>query len=262
MIARLALAGIVATPALTLSAAPDLDSILAKPILEPNLPMVEVQVFTATRVPPVAMPATAAQWTQEADRLRLKVIDEIILTGEAKKWQNAKTRVEWLDTIETSEGYRIRKLRFEALPNLWIPALLYEPTKLIGKVPVVLNVNGHEKTGKFTPYIQERCINLAKRGILALNPEWLGRGQLTTAGFVHYRMNQLDLCGTSGLSVFYLSLKRSLDLALSLEHADAERVAVTGLSGGGWQTIVISSLDPRVTLANPVAGYSSYRTRA
>jgi hypothetical protein len=38
-------------------------------------------------------------------------------------------------------------------------------------------------------------------------------------------------------------------------------VAVTGLSGGGWQTITISSLDTRVKLTNPVAGYSSFRTR-
>ncbi len=258
---RITLAGILLATAPVLPAAPDLDALLAKPILEPNLPMVDVQVFTATRVPPVTMPATAAQWTQEADRLRRKVLDEIIMTGEARRWQNAKTRVEWLDTIETSQGYRIRKLRFEALPDLWIPALLYEPAKLNGKVPVVLNVNGHEKTGKSTPYIQERCINLAKRGVLALNPEWLGRGQLNTPGFDHTRMNQLDLCGTSGLSIFYLSLTRSLDLALSLEHADAERVAVTGLSGGGWQTILLSALDPRVRLANPVAGYSSYVTR-
>jgi hypothetical protein len=39
-------------------------------------------------------------------------------------------------------------------------------------------------------------------------------------------------------------------------------VGVTGLSGGGWQTIFISPLDPRVTLTNPVAGYSSFLTRA
>ena len=26
---------------------------------------------------------------------------------------------------------------------MWIPALLYEPEKLDGKVPVVMNVNGH-----------------------------------------------------------------------------------------------------------------------
>ena len=49
---------------------------------------------------------------------------------------------------------------------------------------------------------------------------------------------------------------------MSLENTDPERVAVTGLSGGGWQTIVISSLDTRVKLSSPVAGYSSFRTRA
>src|SRR5258708_11258230 len=87
------------------------------------------------------------------------------------------------------------------------------------------------------------CINLAKRGMIALNPEWFGRGQLNTNGFAHGRLNQLDLLGTSGVSVFYLSLKRSLDLLLSHEHADTQRVAVTGLSGGGWQTIFLSSLD-------------------
>jgi dienelactone hydrolase len=259
---RLIVAVFLLAPAFRLGAEPDLNALLAKPILEPNLPMAEVQVFTATRVPPLPVVATAGQWAQEAERLRRQVIDEVILRGEARNWHDAKTRVEWLDTIQTGHGYRIRKLRFEAIPGLWIPALLYEPTKLTGKVPVVLNVNGHEKTGKFTPYIQERCINLAKRGILALNPEWLGRGQLTTSGQVHYRLNQLDLCGTSGVSIFYLSLKRSLDLALSLEHADAGRVAVTGLSGGGWQTIFLSALDTRVRLANPVAGYSSFVTRA
>jgi hypothetical protein len=57
-------------------------------------------------------------------------------------------------------------------------------------------------------------------------------------------------------------MKRGLDLLLALEHADPQRVAVTGLSGGGWQTIFISALDTRVKLTDPVAGYSSFRTRA
>ncbi|MFM9080831.1 MAG: dienelactone hydrolase family protein, partial [Opitutaceae bacterium] len=156
----------------------------------------------------------------------------------------------------------MRKLRYEVVPGLWLPALIYPPDRLQGRVPVVLNVNGHEKTGMATPYIQERCINLAKRGILALNPEWLGRGQLLEEkGLDHYRMNQLDLCGTSGLAVFHLAAQRALDVALALPNADPARVAVTGLSGGGWQTIFLSALDERVRLANPVAGYSSYVTR-
>jgi hypothetical protein len=89
----------------------------------------------------------------------------------------------------------------------------------------------------------------------------LGMGQLRHKDFSHTRMNQLDLCGTSGLAPFYLAMKRGLDVLLAHPHADPQRVAVSGLSGGGWQTIFISSLDTRVTLANPVAGYSSFLTR-
>ncbi len=96
--------------------------------------------------------------------------------------------------------------------------------------------------------------------MLALNVEWFGMGQLRTAGFAHGRMNQLDLCGASGLAPFYLAMSRALDAGVSHEHADPKRVAVAGLSGGGWQTILISSLDERVTLANPVAGYGSFHT--
>ena len=127
--------------------------------------------------------------------------------------------------------------RFEAVPGLWIPACSTSRSKLDGKVPVVLNVNGHDRKGKAVAYKQIRCINQAKRGMLALNVEWLRMGQLHGEGFDHYRMNQLDLCGTSGLAPFYLSMKRGLDVLLEHAHADPERVAVAGLSGGGWQTI-------------------------
>src|SRR5262249_27641961 len=184
-----------------------------------------------------------------------------IFRGRAAEWRDAKTKIEWLDTIPGGPGYRIRKVRYEALPGMWIPALLYEPEKLSGKVPAHLAVNGHDGKGKAAPYKQIRCINLAKRGMPVLNLEWLGMGQLRTDGFSHGRMNQLDLCGTSGVAPFYLCIKRGLDILLSPEHVDPERVSVSGLSGGGWQTIFISALDTRVKLCNPVAGYSGFRTR-
>ena len=40
-------------------------------------------------------------------------------------------------------------------------------------------------------------------------------------------MNQLDLCGTSGLAPFYLAMKRGLDVLLAHENADPTRVGVT-----------------------------------
>jgi len=240
---------------------PSFEAALAKPLLAANQPLVEVQVYTASRVKSLPLVSSAQQWTQVKEQLRRRVLNDVILRGEGRKWAEAKTRVEWLDVLP-GNGYRIKRLRYELIPGMWIPALLYEPEKLAGKVPVILNTNGHEGAGVANDYIQIRCINQAKKGALALNFEWLGMGQLKKDGFSHTRSNQLDLVGTNGVALHYLSQKRGLDILLAHPNADPARVAVTGLSGGGWQTIIISSLDPRVTIANPVAGYSSFVTRA
>jgi hypothetical protein len=239
----------------------ELSAVLGKAILSPKQTLAEVETFCEARVPHMPAVRSVADWEREANRMRAAVLERVVYRGEAARWRDTPLKVEWLDTIPGGPGYHIKKLRYEAVPGLWIPALLYEPDKLSGKVPAVMNVNGHDRKGKAADYKQIRCINQAKRGMLALNVEWLGMGQLATPGFAHGRMNQIDLCGTSGLAPFYLSMKRGLDVLLSLEHTDPERVAVTGLSGGGWQTIFISSLDTRVKLTDPVAGYSSFRTR-
>ncbi len=255
-----------APPALATPTADEIAEILARPILDAGTPQREVEAFCESRV--LRLPAADAAerrspeaWQKYIDSIRQNVLERVVFRGEAAAWRDFQGKVEWLGTIDGGEGYSIKKLRYEAVPGLWIPGLLYEPAKLDGKAPVFLNVNGHDGAGKAAKYKQIRCINLAERGIIALNLEWLGMGQLRGPGFAHYKLNQLDLCGTSGVAPFYLSMKRGLDILLAHEHADPARVGVAGLSGGGWQTIFISSLDPRVTLANPVAGYSSYLTR-
>lgn len=245
-----------------LSADAPVAEILKRPLLDSSLPWREVQEFCKTRVVPVPEARSVEEWEKFADQARRDALDQVVFRGAAAEWRKLPTNVEWLDTIDGEPEYVIKKLRYEAVPGMWIPALLYEPKQLGGKVPVVLNVNGHDGAGKVAEYKQVRCINQAKRGMLALNVEWINMGQLRGADFSHYRMNQLDLCGTSGLAPFYLSMSRGLDILLEHEHADPERVAVAGLSGGGWQTIVISALDTRVTLCDPVAGYSSFITRS
>ncbi|MEE3372745.1 MAG: acetylxylan esterase [Planctomycetota bacterium] len=217
--------------------------------------------FVLTRIKKLTLAPDATTWQREADVIRRRVLDEVVFRGVSVDWRHGSPTPQWSEVIETDHDYRIRKLRFQAVPGMWIPALLYEPKELVGKVPVVLNVNGHESTGKATDYKQLRCINLAKRGMLALNLEWVGMGQLKGPGYAHNHLAKLDLCGVSGLSVFYLAMARGLDVLLDHAHADAERVAVTGLSGGGWQTIVLSALDQRVRLAVPVAGHSALAQR-
>ncbi|HSH93427.1 MAG TPA: acetylxylan esterase [Roseimicrobium sp.] len=253
---------IAATLSFTASLHADLATLLRRPVIDTNTPLAEVQAFAEAHVPSMPKVRDAADWERQAGKLRERAFDEVIFRGEARDWRTAKTRVEWLDTIPGGEGYRIRKLLYEAIPGLWIPALLYVPDNVSDKVPVNLAVNGHDRNGKAADYKQIRCINMAKRGMYALNVEWVGMGQLATPGFMHYRMNQIDLCGTSGIAVHYLAMSRAIDILLALPNTDASRLSASGLSGGGWQTIFISGLDTRVTLSNPVAGYSSYKTRA
>jgi len=64
--------------------------------------------------------------------------------------------------------------------------------------------------------------------------------------------------GANGVGLFYLAMRKGLDYLYQHANVDRARLGVTGLSGGGWQTIVLSSLDPRVTVAVPVAGYSAF----
>lgn len=239
------------------SADENLKTVLQQPILKPGQAKQQHVAYVRARIPALRLPGTAEQWQQQQQRLRERVLQKVIFRGVPNSWRKEKPRVIWSETIKTDDGYSLRKLRVEVLPGLWIPAVLYQPDRLVDRVPVVLNVNGHDRKGKVTPYKQLRCINLAKRGMLALNLEWLGMGQLNTRGFSHNDLAKLDLCGTSGVSVFFLAMSRGLDVLLDHEHADPQRVAVTGLSGGGWQTIILSSLDNRVTLTVPVAGYSA-----
>ena len=236
-------------------------SALARSIITPRTSLLELQDHLGARLPKLPTFKTSAQWEKYATKLRGAILDRVVLRGEAKKWAVARCKAELLGVVAGGEGYQARKLRYEALPGMWIPAILYVPEPLSGKVPVMLAVNGHDRNGKAAKYKQVRCINLAKRGLLVLNVEWFGMGQLRRPGYQHGCANQLDLCGTSGLAPFYLALSRGLDVLLAQAHADPARVAVSGLSGGGWQTIVLSSLDTRVTLANPVAGYSSFKVR-
>ena len=160
----------------------DVGPLLQRAVIDDGLPMTEVQRYCDERIPRLAEPTSDEAWQTEADYLRRAVLERIVFRGQAANWRDATTQVQWLETIAGGPGYHIRKLRYEALPGLWIPALLYQPDKLSGRVPAILNVNGHTPLGKQYPPKQIRCINQAKRGMLALNIEWLGMGQLSGGG--------------------------------------------------------------------------------
>jgi hypothetical protein len=218
----------------------------------------EMLRFLKRRLPRLRAPDTPARWKKRSDETRERLL-RLLFRGHPEGLLQSGYPVEWLEVLEPGPEYRIRKLRYEGYPGLWVPALLYEPRDLEGdsrKVPAVLNPDGHHAGGKAMEYKQARCINLAKRGMLALNYEFLGMGELS-ASRRHDRIAHLDLVGIQGAGIFYLIMKRALDILLSRPNADADRVAMTGFSGGGWQTVVLSALDERITAPVPVAGHTA-----
>lgn len=206
-------------------------------------------------LPKTSLPTDRKEWNRRVARIRQGLVANVFLRGHAPGILAAPPKVEWRGVLETGKGYRIRKLRYEGYPGMWIPALLYEPDDLRGRVPAVLNPNGHHLGGKAMPYKQARCINLVRRGMLALNTEFVGMGELQ-GSLDHQAQAHIDLCGVSGVGVMYLAMKRGLDVLLAHKHSDPDRVAMTGLSGGGWQTAVLSAMDVRVGVIAPVAGHS------
>ncbi len=212
------------------------------------------------RLPPV--PSRAKDWTTQAGQTRQKLLQEVVYQGWPREWVEAPLRYSKVGHAQERKGYRLQKLLLEVLPGLQIPALLYEPLGEASSLPAVLNVNGHVgPSGKAIEYKQKRCISLARHGILALNLEWFAYGELSHPENTHWFGGHLDLVGANAMGLFYLAMRKGLDYLEQDPRADGRRLAVTGLSGGGWQTIVLSSLDERVAVSVPVAGYSALLSR-
>jgi len=244
------------------SAPADLQAVFGEEILAPSAALLQMKSFILSRIASPPGATSRAQWTEESQRLRRHLLQDVVFHGWPPEWVNSSSKFEDVGVIETHQGYRLRKLRYEVVPGLQSVAILYEPEKLEGKAPAILNVHGHVgPTGKAVEYKQKRCINFAKHGILALNVEWFAFGELQAEGNQHWYGAHLDLVGANALGIFLLEMRRGLDYLYDHPSVDRNRIGVTGLSGGGWQTIFLSALDERVKVAVPVAGYSSATTK-
>ncbi len=222
----------------------------------PDVVKFQLREYLMKRVPKLPSPETPQEWTAEEKRLRKEVLNKVIFHGWPENWVNSPLTFEDVGSVPTSgKAYRIRKLRYEIVPGFMSTAIMYEPEKLSGNVPAILNLSGHSPQGKAAEYEQKRCINYALRGMFALHLEWLGMGELGQPENDHWFGAHLNLVGACATGLFYLAMRRGLDYLFNHPNIDPKRIGVTGLSGGAWQTIVLSALDERVFAALPVSGY-------
>jgi len=169
------------------------------------------------------------------------------------------------------DGYVVRKVIFESLPEFYVTANLYVPTVGVPPFPAVLAPCGHSKNGKAYDVYQHLFIGLAKRGYVVLAYDPIGQGERAEYwDFVHQRNFLPDpddqhamagiqeyLIGQDLARYFIWDGMRGIDYLASLKEVDPKRIGVTGSSGGGTLTTYISMLDPRVKAASIVCFITS-----
>jgi dienelactone hydrolase len=235
-----------------------LQNVLAQPVQSADVTAFQLQQYLSRRITPLPSPTSASDWTDREQKLRKHLLDDVAFHGWPSEWVDSAPNFQQVGATESLNGYRVSKFRYEIVPGFHATAILYEPEKLNGRAPAILNVIGHEPMGNAAEYEQKRCINFARRGIIALNLGWVGFGELSLKGNNHEDAAALDLAGSNALGFFYLGMRRGLDYLATLPQVDTARLGMTGLSGGGWQTIVLSALDNRVAVSVEVAGFGSF----
>ena len=158
------------------------------------------------------------------------------------------------------DGYRVEMLHYQSRPHLYVTANLYRPAALKPgeRLPAVLYVCGHSGRGRNgckTAY-QSQGIWFARHGYVCLVLDTLQLGEI--AGIHHgtYREGRWwwHSRGYTPAGVECWNGVRGIDYLTSLPEVDPERIAVTGISGGGAATFWIAAADERVKVAVPVSG--------
>ncbi|MDP3070436.1 MAG: acetylxylan esterase [Opitutaceae bacterium] len=162
----------------------------------------------------------------------------------------------------THDGYSVENVAFESIPGYFVTGNLYRPLTARGPLPVVLSTHGHyraiaqpedyDQHARFSPTMQSRCASLARMGAVVFSIDMFAAGESMAIFGADAHKQPI------AITIQTWNAMRALDFLLSLEGTDATRVAVSGESGGGTQTFLLTALDPRVTVSAPVVMVSSY----
>ena len=158
------------------------------------------------------------------------------------------------------EGYIVDLLHYQSRPGLYVTGNLYRPAnpRPGERLPAVFYVCGHSyqgRPGNKTAY-QSHGIWFARHGYVCLVVDTLQLGEIAAIHHGTYRENRWwwHSRGYTPAGVEGWNGVRGIDYLVSRPDVDPERIAVTGISGGGAATFWIAAADERVRVAVPVSG--------
>ncbi len=149
------------------------------------------------------------------------------------------------------DGYSVENVYFESLPGFFVRGNLYRPLAPAKSMAGILCPHGHSKPletgGRFTSNTQARCAAFARMGATVFSYSMVGYGE--EPQYPH--TNKV-------LALQLWDSMRAVDFISSLPGVDKKRIGITGESGGGTQTFMLTALEPRIKASAPIVMVSAH----
>ena len=146
------------------------------------------------------------------------------------------------------DGYIVENIAIESFPGFYITGNLYRPLQPKEKNPAILSPHGHAPDKRLMADVQIRCAVLARMGAVVFAYDMVGRGES------HQVTHKMPIA----LLLQTWNSKRVLEYLLSRDDVDPERIGMTGGSGGGTQTFMLTAIDNRISVSVPVVQVSAH----
>jgi dienelactone hydrolase len=184
-------------------------------------------------------------WEDRATMLRKGIIKGMQLDKMPKLKGEFKVII---NNTRKMDGYIVENIAIESFPGFYITGNLYRPRMKKKQYAAILSPHGHLKNKRFTHYMQLRAAAFAKMGAIVFAYDMIGYGESQQ---INHKMPLALLLQT-------WNSQRVLDYLLSRPDVDANRIGMTGGSGGGTQTFVLTAIDDRIKVSVPVVQVSAH----